>query len=134
MPIAATNSLIDLYCNLKPKEWIEYYRKLADDEAEEKKTALAARDNARDPNAKPSLPLAGYEGKYKHPAYGTATVTEKDGKLSARYSNFTYPLDHYERDTFRITDGFFEDELAVFTVKDGKLQMLKLSGIEFKRQ
>lgn len=133
MPMAATNTLIDLYCGLKPKDWNAYYRKLVDDETAEKKAALAARDKARDPNAKPSLPLADFGGEYNHPAYGTAVVTCTNGKLSASYSTFRYPLQHYEQDTFRITEGFFADQLAVFTVKDGKAVGLKLSGIEFKR-
>jgi CubicO group peptidase (beta-lactamase class C family) len=135
MPMAVTNSLIDLYCDLKPKEWTAYYKKLVDDEAESRKVALAARETARNPNAKASLPLADYAGKYEHPAYGTATVTLTNGKLTASYSSFVCPLDHFESDSFRITDGFFEEELAEFTVKDGKVVGLKLPTIdEFKRK
>jgi CubicO group peptidase (beta-lactamase class C family) len=134
MPMAVTNSLIDLYCDLKPKEWNAYYRKVVDDEAEAKKAALAARDKARDPDAKPSLPLADYAGKYENPAYGVAAVTLAGGKLTAKFGGFTCPLEHFERDDFRITGGFFEDELAEFTVKGGKTVGLKLSGIEFKRK
>ena len=133
MPIAATNTLIDLYCDLKPKDWNALFLKLIDDEAEAKKAARAARDRARDPNAKLSLPLADYAGEYKHPAYGTATVTHADGKLTAKFSNFTYPLEHYERDAFRVVEGRFENELAVFTVAEGKAKGLKLSVIEFRK-
>jgi CubicO group peptidase (beta-lactamase class C family) len=134
MSMALTNTLIDLYCDLKPKDWNAYYVKVEADAAAERKEALAARDKARDPNTKPSLSLADYAGDYTHPAYGTATVTHASGKLSASFSSFRYPLEHYERDRFRITAGFFEDELAIFTVKDGKVQALTLSGIEFKRK
>lgn len=134
MPMAVTNSLIDLYCDLKPQDWNAYYRKLVDDEAEAKQAALAARDKARDPNARPSLPMADYAGQYEHPAYGAATVALANGKLGAKFSNFACPLEYYERDAFRIADGFFEDELAEFTVKDGKAAALKLSGIEFRRK
>jgi hypothetical protein len=119
---------------LKPKDWITYYAKLEADARAERKASLLARDRARDPSAKPSLPLADYAGTYTHPAYGTATVTLTAGKLSARFSTFKYPLEHYEHDSFRITDGFFEDELAVFTVKDGKAVRLKLSDIEFRKK
>lgn len=134
MPMAATNALVDLYCGLKPKDWNGHFRALADDEAGAKRAALAARDAARDPAAKPTLPLAGFAGTYTHPAYGTATVTHADGKLTARYSSFTCPLEHYERDTFRVAGGFFEDELARFTVAGGKATGLALPGIEFKRK
>jgi CubicO group peptidase (beta-lactamase class C family) len=134
MPMAVTNALIDLYCDLKPKDWTAYYRQAEDDAAAARKEALAARDKRRDPTAKPSLPLADYAGAYTHPAYGTATVTHAAGKLGASFSSFKYPLEPYERDAFRIADGFFADELAVFTVTDGKAKALKLSGIEFKRK
>ncbi len=133
MPLAATNTLIDLYCGLKPKDWNDYFTKVVADEAEAKKAALAARDKARDPTARPSLAVADYAGKYTHPAYGTATVTHAGGKLTATFSSFAYPLEHYERDHFRITDGRFADELAEFGVAEGKAKTLKLSGIEFRR-
>ena len=133
MPIAVTNGLIDLYCALKPKEWSAYYKKLADDEAEEKRKSLAARDAARDPARKPSCELADFAGTYKHPAYGAATVAEKDGTLSVRFSGFRFALEHHEGDTFRVADGFFADELAVFTVKEGKVAGMKLQGVEFQR-
>jgi CubicO group peptidase (beta-lactamase class C family) len=134
MPMAVTNTLIDLYCDLKPKDWNAHYSKLEADARAERKAALEARDKARDPNAKPSLGLAEYAGEFTHPAYGTARVTHTDGKLSASFSGFVCPLAPYERDSFRVTEGFFEDELAVFAVAEGKAKSLKLAGIEFKRK
>jgi CubicO group peptidase (beta-lactamase class C family) len=134
MPMAVTNALIDLYCGLKPKEWNAYYRKLVDDETAERKAALAARAKARDPGAKASLPLADYAGKYENPAYGAATVTLAGGKLTAKFSGFACPLEHFERDRFRVTGGFFEDELVEFVVRGGKAVALKVSGIDFERK
>ncbi len=134
MPMALTNTLIDLYCDLKPKDWNAYFVKVEADAAGARRAALAARDKARDPTAKPSLPLADYAGTYAHPAYGTATVAHAAGKLKATFSSFEYPLEHYERDAFRITDGFFADELATFTVTAGRAKALTLSGIEFRRK
>jgi CubicO group peptidase (beta-lactamase class C family) len=134
MPMALTNALVDRYCDLKPKDWNAYYVKVEADAAAARKAALAARERARNPDAKPSLLPADYAGKYEHPAYGTATVSCAGGKLTARFSTFEYPLEHFERDTFRVTGGFFEDELAAFTVTDGKATGLKLSGIDFVRK
>ncbi|MFM8274921.1 MAG: serine hydrolase [Gemmata sp.] len=133
LPQAATNSLIDLYCGLKPRDWNAHFRKLVDDEAATKRAALAARDKARDPTAGPSLALAAYAGKYAHPAYGTATVAHAEDKLVVSWSGFTCPLEHFERDRFRVGAGLFEDELAAFAVKDGKATGVTLSGIEFQR-
>ena len=135
MNAALINSLIDLYCGLPAKDWNAYFRKVVDDEAAAKKAATDARDRARDPDAKPSLASAGYAGEYTHPAYGTATVTATDGKLVLAWGNFICPLEHFERDTFRITDGFFGDQLVPFTVADGKATGLRaLTGVEFRRK
>ena len=134
MPMAVTNALIDLYCGLPAKDWNAHYHKVEVDAAAARKKGLEDRDKKRDPTVKPSLPLADYTGEYIHPAYGTATVAFRDGKLSARYSSFRYPMEPYEGDSFRVTDGFFADELAVFTVKGGAVTGLKLSEIEFRRK
>lgn len=134
MPMALTNALVDAYCDLKSKDWNAYFLKVETDVAAAKAAALTARDRARDASAKPSVALAEFAGKYEHPAYGTATVSCVGEKLAAKFSSFDYPLEHYERDSFRVADGFFEDELAVFTVKDVKVTGLKLSGIEFTRK
>jgi hypothetical protein len=133
MTLALTNSLIDLYCGCKTRNWNAFYRKIEDDSAAERKRALAARDQARDPNAKRSLPLGGYTGTYKHPAFGDARITEKNGRLALIYGNFTCPLDSYEGDTFRIRDGFFTEQLVTFVVKDGKAVKVKFQGQEFKK-
>lgn len=134
MPMALTNALIDRYCELKPRDWFAYYRERTEADTDARKAMLAARDKARDPGAKPSAPLANYAGEYTHPAYGTATVALATGTLTASYSRFKYPLEHFERDTFRVTADFFEDELVTFVVKEGKGVGVKLSGIEFSRK
>jgi CubicO group peptidase (beta-lactamase class C family) len=131
MTAALTNSLIDLYCGFPAKDWNVYYRKIVDDEAAERKRMIEARNKSRDSDKKPSLAPAGYAGEYTHPAYGPATVTEKGGTLALVYGNFTCPLEHFEGDTFRVTEGFFEDQLVPFTVKDGKATGVKFGGQEF---
>jgi CubicO group peptidase (beta-lactamase class C family) len=134
MPMALTNTLIDAYCGLKPKDWNAYYAKVEADAAAERKEALAARDKARDPSAKPSLPPAGYAGEYVHPAYGTATVTASGDELRVAWSGFAFAAEPYEGDKFRVAGGFFEDELVTFDVKEGKAKTLTLREIEFKKK
>ncbi len=134
MPMALTNSIIDRYCDLKPKDWNSFYRKIMDDDVASHQAALAARDKARDPGAKPSLALNAYAGQYENPAYGVATVILADGNLRAKFGGFAFPLAHFEHNRFRVTAGFFEDELAGFGVKDGAAKWFKISGIEFKRK
>lgn len=134
MNAALVNSLIDLFCELPAKDWNAHFLKVAENERAEKKAATAARDKARDPDAKPTLPLAGYAGEYAHPAYGTATVAAKGGKLVVSWSGFEVPLEHFEADTFRAAGGFFDDKLVPFAVTGGKVTTLTLAGQQFKRK
>ena len=85
---ALTNTLIDHYCNLPPKDWNGFFQKIVRDETDEKKRALEAQNRLRDPSVKPSLPLADFAGTYLHPAYGTATVTLDKKSLVVAWSSF----------------------------------------------
>jgi CubicO group peptidase (beta-lactamase class C family) len=134
MTAALTNSLIDWHCGLPAKDWNGYFRKLAAAEAAERAAALQARALARKPDTRPSLPLAAFAGEYTHPAYGTATVSEADGRLTLKWSSFTCRLDHFEADTFRILDGQFEEQLAVFGILAGQAATLRFLEVEFKRK
>jgi CubicO group peptidase (beta-lactamase class C family) len=134
MPAALTNSLIDLYCGLPAKDWNGYFRKVTDDEAADRAAALRARDKARNPDGKPALPPAGYAGEYEHAAYGKATVTADDGKLTLNWSSFRCPLDHFEGDTYRVTGGQFEEQLVVFGVTGGTAATVRFAGQDFSRK
>ena len=134
MTLALTNSLIDLYCGLEVKDWNGFYRRVVADEAAERKRSLAARDQARDRTAKPSLSLAKYAGTYSQPAYGDVKVTESQGRLKLGYGKFACPLEHFEANTFRITSGFFEEQLVVFTVKEGVAIELTFEKQHFQRK
>jgi CubicO group peptidase (beta-lactamase class C family) len=131
---ALTNSLIDLYCELPPKDWNRYFRKIVADEANAKKAASESQNKLRDPDAKPTLPLLGYAGEYTHPAYGIATVSVEGKKLMLAWSSFKCPLEHFNGDTFRATEGFFEDQLVPFSIADGKAATVQFTGQEFKRK
>ncbi|MCE9563830.1 MAG: serine hydrolase [Planctomycetes bacterium] len=134
MNAALTNSLIDLYCGLPAKDWNAYFRKIVEQEAADRKATLEARNAARDPNAKPTLPLTGYAGEYTHPAYGSLKVAIVNGRLVLTWGGFECVLEHFEADTFRITEGFFADRLVPFTVADGKATRLKFSDQQFERK
>ena len=70
----------------------------------------------------------------KHSAFGIASVTESGGKLTLTYGNFKCPLEQFEKDTFRIAEGFFEEQLVTFAVKEGKAESVKFQGQEFTRK
>jgi hypothetical protein len=61
-------------------------------------------------------------------------VATAAGKFTLRYGNFTCPLEHFEKDTFRITEGFFEEQLVTFAVVKGRAVRVKFQGREFERK
>jgi CubicO group peptidase (beta-lactamase class C family) len=131
---AVTNTLIDLYCGLSPRDWNEFFLKLVADAEAARRAALDARDRARNPDTKPSLPLEMYAGDYEDPAYGKARLSAKDGKLTLEWSSFTMPLEHYQDDVFRVTEGYFQDRLVELIPADGKATAIRFIGVMFRRK
>jgi len=135
MNLALGNILIDRLLGLPAKDWHAYYQKLEADEAAAREKAIASRMLARAPNPMLRIPLAGYIGEFEHPAYGTATVKVKDGKLTLEYSSFALPLEHWEWHRFRILgDSVLAEELIEFSVKGDAAEGLLFHGLEFRRK
>jgi CubicO group peptidase (beta-lactamase class C family) len=130
---AVTNTLIDLYCGLSPRDWNGFFLKIEADAAAARKAAIEARDKARNPDTRPSLPLAAYSGEYTHEAYGKLKAIEKDGRLSIQWHNFTCPLEHFQDNVFRVTEGYFEEKLVGFGGMAGRVMAVQFNGIVFKR-
>jgi CubicO group peptidase (beta-lactamase class C family) len=93
---------------------------------------LAAR--AKDTN--PSLPLAGYAGKYTSDLYGDVRVAEEDGKLVLHFvptPSLVADLEHWHYDTFRAKwrrpNPFIPDGWATFVLdRAGKAVELKVDA------
>jgi CubicO group peptidase (beta-lactamase class C family) len=131
---AVTNTLIDLYCGLPPRDWNEFFLKIVADADAAKRAALAARDKARKPNTKPTLALDGYAGEYEHPAYGKAKVSVADGRPVLEWSSFRCPLEHFQDDVFRITEGYHEERLVEFAAAPDKGSVaLRFMNVVFRR-
>jgi hypothetical protein len=131
---AVTNTLIDLYCGVPGRDWNDYFRTMVADDEARKRADVEARNKARRPNTRPSLPPTGYAGEYRDPAYGTAKVSADGGKLVLAWSGFRCPLEHFQDDTFRIADGYLEDQLVEFAVAPGRGAVaLRLIGVAFKK-
>ena len=84
------------------------------DERDTKRAEIDRRNKARKPGTQPSVPLDQYAGEYRDAAYGTGKVTADGGKLVWEWSSFRCPLEHFQDDVFRVTDGYFEDQLVEF--------------------
>lgn len=127
---AVTNTLIDRYCDLSPRDWNGFFRKVVADADAAKATADDARDKLRDPARRPTLALDRYAGGYADAAYGTATVTHADGRLTLAWSSFRCPLEPFAGDVFRITDGTHAGRLVEFAPDATALQFI---GTVFRR-
>ncbi len=134
MNIALGNALIDHLLGLEPKDWNGYFQKVEKDEADAKQAEIDRRNRARRPGTSPSAPLDRYAGEYRNPAYGTGKVAVRDGRLVWEWSSFRCPLEHFEDDAFRVTGGYFEDELIEFAVANGRPVALRAMGVAFERK
>jgi CubicO group peptidase (beta-lactamase class C family) len=131
---ALTNTLIDFCCELPPKDWIRFFKQVEEREATSQREAIERQNRLRDPSGKPALPAASYAGVYEHPAYGLATVTAADNRLTLAWSSFTCPLEPFRVDEFRVTEGFFEDHLVPFAADGGTVKSLRFAGQVFTRK
>ncbi len=132
---AVTNTLIDCYCGLPARDWNGFFQKVVADADAAKRAATAARDKARNPDRKSTLQLERYAGDFADPAYGTATVRAADSRLTLSWSTFRCPLEHYDGDTFRVTEGYHADRLVEFGVDPAPgVTALRFLGVVFRRR
>lgn len=133
MNIALGNSLMDHLLGLPPKDWDGYFLGVERDEREAKRSALAKRNAERKPGTSPSVPRERFAGRYAEPAYGTGVVAIRGGRLVWEWGALTCPLEHFQDDTFRVTEGLLEDQLIEFAVVNGVPHAVKAMGVVFER-
>lgn len=115
-----TYELLDHYVgapfNDWPAKWAEFFeqRIQAGIEALEKQEAEPA-------DAGPSLPAAGYAGRYADPWYGEIAITEDDGRLRIDFLStprMAGALEHWQYDTFvtRFDDSSIEPAHVTFSL------------------
>ena len=84
---AVTYRVLDAYLNPSHKtDWVAVYDKAVKKARSNADDSFAKHQAARDPNSKPSLPLAKYAGTYRDPWYGDVIVSNENGKLRLRFS------------------------------------------------
>lgn len=138
LPEIVRNGVMDSLLGLPETNWnAAYAERLAKAEADEdcKRAEKAAK---RFKNTRPSRSLNAYAGAYEEPAYGTATVTHENGRLTLAWSSFVRPLRHYHFDTFttpRGGDSAFEEQSVHFSLgADGEVATLTLfDDVVFRR-
>lgn len=134
MNIALANSLIDHFCGLPAKDWNAYFLKVEQKERDAKRAEVEQRNKARIPGTRPSIPLEKFVGEFEAPAYGAGKIVFADGHLSWEWSSFRSPLEHFQHNIFRVTEGYFEDQLVEVRVVGGVPDAMRVIGIVFRKK
>lgn len=111
---ALGNSLLDHCLGLAAKDWNASFLKATADENARIEADWKRKQDERKTLRGISRPEEQYAGEYENPAYGTAKIVWKDGKLIWSWSSFTTPLEYWGNDFFRFTDGYLKDQFAGF--------------------
>ena len=85
MNLALSNKLVDLLLGLPPRDWDGHLLALVRQAEEAARSAARRREQMRDPNAPPALPLAALAGEYEDPAYGRAKATQLAEEARRRF-------------------------------------------------
>lgn len=100
---AITYTVLDQYLGAPATDWVDAF--IAAQKKREAEAADEADKAAKGRNAasRPSLPLAGYAGRYRDPWYGDVVVEHRNGALAVRFTHtplLTGTLEHWQYDTF----------------------------------
>ncbi len=128
VPGIVRNIISDRVLHLKYQDW-NSKTKNEDDKAdqardkEQQKTTKAAKHNPS------TRPLAGFAGRYSHPAYGTMKVYVENDSLFAKTTVRTLWLRHVNYDTFEVLDKDPKEGIDTAKVYGIKLQFhMNVSG------
>jgi hypothetical protein len=134
MPLALSNLLVDYLLRLPPKDWNGYYTALVRADEKAKAKADREREQKRDTTVKPTLALGRYAGEYEHLSYGLCKIRHDDGRLFWEWSSFKHPLEPFRGDTFQVRDMHLSDPLVEFSVRNDKIEKLRMLEVEFSKK
>jgi CubicO group peptidase (beta-lactamase class C family) len=133
---AVTYTILDHYLGAPETDWVAPFLAQArqgETGAEETVKQVAAKRNA---TSRPSLPLAGYVGRYRDAWYGDVAIEEHGGKLEMSFTHtrqLTGVLEHWQYDTFvaRWRDrALAADAYVTFSLKpDGSVDEVKMAPV-----
>jgi CubicO group peptidase (beta-lactamase class C family) len=131
-----TYTILDRYLGAPETDWVAPFlaqEKQGEAGAEEAVKQAAAKRNA---NSRPSLPLAGYAGRYRDAWYGDVSIEERGGKLTIFFTHTRQligDLEHWQYDTFvaRWRDRTLAaDAYVTFSLKpDGSVDEVKMAPV-----
>lgn len=127
--------VLDHYLKLPATDWTTAFRNEKERQLAEAAEVEKKRSSARDLNAKPSLPLEKYAGKYNDAWYGPATIKYENGKLVLQMDHtpsMVGELEYWQYDTFKThwRDRTLADAFVTFSLKpDGRIDEMKMAAV-----
>jgi CubicO group peptidase (beta-lactamase class C family) len=100
---AIANHILDAYLGAASVDWIARYQAVEERTQQSAASAERSSGQARDAEAKPSLPLERYAGTYRDAWYGDITIAAVDGRLTIRFDKtplLSGALEPWQHDTF----------------------------------
>jgi len=97
--------ILDRYLGFEDRDWVKAFSTWYQDRLNGGLQALQGAGTAARKDSKPSLPLAGYAGKYRDAWYGPISISAAGGKLRTNFEqtpNMAGTLSHWQYDTFRV--------------------------------
>jgi CubicO group peptidase (beta-lactamase class C family) len=131
---AITNTVLDLAA--PPKDWVAAYEEVQKKREAQHQEAVSQAAAKRVAASRPSLPLAGYVGRYRDPWYGDVHFELKGERLHIRFSHspaLEADLEHWQQDTFvaRWPDRSMDaDAYVSFALgPDGKVREIRMEPV-----
>jgi CubicO group peptidase (beta-lactamase class C family) len=117
-------------------DWIGAVKAVEDEAHAKEQARLAKASGARAAKSQPSLPRASYDGEYRDPWYGSATIKHVGNKQVLTFSrtpDLTGELEHFQHDTFIVRwkeRNFNADAYVTFALNpDGSIERMKMQPI-----
>jgi CubicO group peptidase (beta-lactamase class C family) len=133
--------LLDRMLGVPPRggpggDWIEAVKAVDAERHAKAQAALAQTMAARAAKSTPSLPRTAYDGDYRDPWYGVATIRHVGGKQVLSFSHtpaLTGELEHFQHDTFIVRwrqRNLDADAYVTFALNpDGSIERMKMQPI-----
>jgi hypothetical protein len=99
-PEVLSRWIFDRHLGLEDMNWQAALVTRSERMAQARARAIADRIRARRVGTTPSLPLAAYAGRYRHPAYGDIEVRASEHGLSGSFHAMEGPLEHFHDDVY----------------------------------
>jgi len=129
--------VLDYYLHKPSFDWIGGYKKQLDTALAEEKKARAEKKIDPDPQARLSLPIEKYAGRYRHGLYGDVTVTKEPSGLVLRFTKcpqLVADLDYFQFDTFLARYRHRSDQSNAYvsfsTSPKGEVDLMRIKGVD----